>query len=77
MVRWSLTLVVVSAALACRENRNMADRAVMPPPSAASDSTMIKNPMKADSMLDTMPGGEMARGNDSATMHLLKKKKRM
>ncbi len=51
----------------------MADRTVMPP----ADSAMIKNPMKADSMLDTMPGGEMARGNDSATMHLLKKKKRM
>ena len=73
MVRRSLTLVVVVAALACRENRNMADRTVMPP----ADSAMIKNPMKADSMLDTMPGGEMARGNDSATMHLLKKKKRM
>ena len=38
------------------------------------DSTMVANPMKADSMLDTMPGGEMARGNDSAVMKLLKKK---
>jgi len=72
MVRRSLTLLIVVAALACRKNRDMADRTVMPP----ADS-MIKNPMKADSMLDTMPGGEMARGNDSATMHLLKKKKRM
>ena len=73
MVRWSLTLFSVVAALACRENRNTADQTVMPP----ADSTMIKNPMKVDSMLDTMPGGEMARGNDSATMQLMKKKKRM
>lgn len=38
------------------------------------DSTMITHPMKADSMLDTLPGGEMARGNDSATMRFIKKK---
>lgn len=27
-----------------------------------------------DSMLDTIPGGEMARGDSSASMQLLKKK---
>ena len=70
MVRWGLTFVVALAALACRENRNMTDRTVMPP----ADSAMIKNPMKADSMLDTMPSGEMARGNDSATKRLIRKK---
>src|SRR5205823_2220067 len=42
MVRRGLTLVVALAALACRENRNMTDRTVMPP----ADSAMIKNPMK-------------------------------
>ena len=70
MVWRGLTLVVALASLACRENRNTTDRTVMPP----ADSAMIKNPMKADSMLDTMPGGEMARGNDSATKRLIRKK---
>jgi hypothetical protein len=63
-------VLLSGAALACRENRPTADRTVMPP----ADSTMIRDPMKADSMLDTMPGGEMARGNDSAAMRLIKKK---
>lgn len=40
-----------------------------------ADSAMMTDPAKADSMLDTMPGGEMVRGNDSAAMRLLKKKK--
>jgi len=48
----------------------MADKAEMP----AADSTAMMNPARMDSMLDTMPGGEMVRGNDSATMRLLKKK---
>jgi hypothetical protein len=58
--------------VACRHNRDMSDRAT-----AAADTASLKNLRKVDSMLDTMPGGEMARGNDSATMHLMKKKKRM
>ena len=70
MVRRRLIFLLLLAALACRENRPTADRTVMPP----ADSTMIRDPMKADSMLDTMPGGEMVRGNDSATMRLIKKK---
>lgn len=59
--------VIVSA---CRENRPMADRVEMPEP----DSAMMTDVMRADSMLDTMPGGEMVRGSDSATSILLKKK---
>jgi len=70
MVRGGVVAVVVLAALACRENRPTADRTETPP----ADSSMMRDPMKADSMLDTMPGGEMARGNDSATMRLIKKK---
>jgi hypothetical protein len=65
-----LILGLLLAAPACRENRPTADRTVTP----AADSTMMHDPMKTDSMLDTMPGGEMARGNDSATMRLIKKK---
>jgi hypothetical protein len=55
---------------ACRENRPMADQVEMP----TMDSMVAADPIKVDSMLDTMPGGEMARGNDSAALGLLKKK---
>jgi len=48
----------------------MADKAEMP----SMDSTAMMSPARMDSMLDTMPGGEMVRGSDSATMKLLKKK---
>jgi hypothetical protein len=48
----------------------MADRFERP----LADSGVMPDPMKADSLLDTMPGGEMVRGNDSAAMRLLKKK---
>jgi hypothetical protein len=48
----------------------MADKADM----AAMDSTAMMSPARTDSMLDTMPGGEMVRGNDSAVIKLLKKK---
>ncbi len=48
----------------------MADRVELP----VMDSTLIREPMKLDSMLDTMPGGEMVRGNDSAAVRLIKKK---
>jgi hypothetical protein len=63
-------MVLGLAALACRENRPMADRFERP----LADSGVMPDPMKADSLLDTMPGGEMVRGNDSAAMRLLKKK---
>lgn len=69
MVRGPL-IALALAALGCRENRPMADRVEMP----AADSGVMTDPMKADSMLDTMPGGEMVRGNDSAAMRLIKKK---
>jgi hypothetical protein len=48
----------------------MADKADMP----RMDSTAMMSPARMDTMLDTMPGGEMVRGNDSATMRLLTKK---
>ena len=70
MVRGTVIVLLSLATLSCRENRPTADRTVMPP----ADSTMMHDKMKADSMLDTMPGGEMVRGNDSAAMRLIKKK---
>lgn len=69
MVRGYLALLAL-AGLACRENRPMADRVELP----RVDSAMMTDMPKLDSMLDTMPGGEMARGNDSAALRLIKKK---
>ena len=69
MVRRNLILVAALVAAGCQKNRPMADREEHPP----ADSALM-NPMKADSMLDTMPGGEMARGNDSAAMRMIRKK---
>lgn len=69
MVRGALIGALVLAT-SCRENREMADRVELP----VMDSTLIREPMKLDSMLDTMPGGEMVRGNDSAAVRLIKKK---
>ena len=68
MVRRFVALALFAAA--CGKNRPMADKAEMP----SRDSTAMMSPARMDSMLDTMPGGEMVRGSDSATMKLLKKK---
>jgi len=68
VVRRFVALALFAAA--CGKNRPMADKAEMP----SMDSTAMMSPARMDSMLDTMPGGEMVRGSDSATMKLLKKK---
>jgi hypothetical protein len=57
-------------AAGCGKNRPMADKAEMP----AMDSTAMMNPARMDTMLDTMPGGEMVTGNDSAVNRLMRKK---
>ncbi|MGH7568107.1 MAG: hypothetical protein ACREL9_03915 [Gemmatimonadales bacterium] len=69
MVRGAL-ICALALATGCRENREMSDRVEMP----AMDSSIVRDPMKLDSLLDTMPGGEMVRGNDSAAVRLIKKK---
>lgn len=61
---------VVSLTSACRRDRPMADKVEIAP----SDSLLMARPLTVDSMLDTMPGGEMVRGNDSAAARLLRKK---
>ena len=48
----------------------MADKVEVP----HMDSTVLTNRARMDSMLDTMPGGAMVKGNDSAGHRLLKKK---
>ena len=75
MSRRRILAVVLSAAAVacgCGRTRDMPEkvefRDTMPVARAMHD-------MKAaDSMLDTMPGGEMARGDSAAAMRLLKKK---
>lgn len=71
--RLSAALALASLALAgCGREQEMANEVEMP------DSMPIMRAMQdagaRDSMLDTMPGGEMARGDSLAEMKLLKKK---
>ena len=72
MVRRGLIVFAGLAVTACGHQRDMADRAEMkdsmPVMRAMHDSTA------RDSMLDSMPGGKMVRGDSAATMKLLKKK---
>ncbi len=56
----------------CKKEREMAESMEMP------DTMVVKRAMEdaaaRDALLDTMPGGEMARGDSTAEMKLLKKK---
>ncbi len=70
LIAAGLLLGAAVVAPGCRENRPMADRVELP----AADSAMAADMARADSMLDTMPGGEMVRGSDSAAARLLRKK---
>ena len=68
-----IVLLVAVTLLGCGREKDMPDKAEM------RDSMPVMKAMtnaaKADSMLDTMPGGEMARGDSTASMQWLKKKK--
>lgn len=80
MVRRRVSGLLVAAAgltailaLGCARTRDMPERVEL------RDSMPVVRSMHdmraADSMLDTMPGGEMARGDSAAAMRLLKKKR--
>jgi len=60
-------------ALACGRERDMPERLEMP------DTMPIMRAMQdagaRDSMMDTLPGGEMARGDSAASMELLRRKR--
>jgi hypothetical protein len=68
----SLTFCLALTLTACTRERDMAEHVVLP------DSMPVMRAMKdasaRDSMLDTIPGGEMARGHSSASLRLLKEK---
>lgn len=78
MVRRRLTLaglaLLAGAALtgACEENRDMAPSAEMPDTTALHEAMTV--PAARDALLDTMPGGEMARGDSAAERSLLEEK---
>ncbi len=70
-VSLSTTLAVV-ATLACAKDADMRDSVEM------TDTMEVMRAMEdevmRDALLDTMPGGEMARGDSTAEMRLLKTK---
>jgi hypothetical protein len=71
-IRMGLFGASIAVLLGCGRTRDMPERVEM------NDSTQVRRAMQnaraADSMMDTMPGGKMARGDSAATMQLLKKK---
>ena len=75
MVRRRVSVAMVLASMvaaACGRERDMPERAEM------ADTMPVMRAMEdaaaRDSMLDTMPGGEMVRGDSAAAMRLLKEK---
>lgn len=62
----------VVLAAACSHQPDMANRAEIR--DSASVVRAMHDRAARDSMLDTMPGGKMVRGDSAATMKLLKKK---
>jgi hypothetical protein len=66
-------VAVLAAAGACRTERDMPDRMDMPDSMPVLDA--MHDEAVRDSMLDVMPGGEMARGDSAASMRLLEHKR--
>ena len=65
-------LAVALTAAGCPKQREMADKVEMP--DSMPVVRAMHDPAAMDSMLDTIPGGEMARGDSAAAMKMLKKK---
>jgi len=76
MVRRRLTNVMLAAGLlagaACGSERDMPDTVEMP--DSMPMIRALEHVPALDSMLDTMPGGEMARGDSAAAARLLRDK---
>jgi hypothetical protein len=63
---------MLGSALACERERDMPERVEIPDTAAIMQT--LGSDAAMDSMLDTIPGGEMARGDSAAAARLLKKK---
>ena len=76
MVRRSLigvaACLLAVAAYGCGRDAEMADTVEMP--DTATIMRAMSDAEARDSMMDTIPGGEMVRGDSTAEMRLLKKK---
>ena len=75
MVRRRLTtgtLLLGAIALGCEKERDMAETLEMP--DTMDIMRAMDDPAARDVLLDTMPGGELARGDSAAEMKLLKTK---
>lgn len=69
----TLTAALVALVLwSCGRQRDMSDSAEMP--DSAPVMRALENDAAMDSMLDTMPGGEMVRGDSAASERLLREK---
>jgi hypothetical protein len=67
-----LVLVPVLLVAGCRKEAGMVDHVEMPDTMPVARA--MHDPAARDSMLDSIPGGEMARGDSAASMQFLKKK---
>lgn len=77
MVRRRLTLVAAALLAstwsgACESERDMPESVEMPESGALKPA--MRDPTARDALMDTMPGGEMARGDSLAEMKLLREK---
>lgn len=76
MVRRSLTFLSVIGLLlveACDRESDMPERLEMP--DTMSVLRAMEDEVLRDSLMDVMPGGEMARGDSAAVMNLLGRKR--
>ena len=68
-----VSVAVAMSIAACETERDMAERLEMPDTMnvmRAMDDAAVR-----DSLMDVMPGGEMARGDSAASMELLERKR--
>lgn len=76
MVRWRLILALGVASVlggACRMERDMPD--VEGAPDSMAVIRALSSDSVRDSLMDVMPGGEMARGDSVAARRLLERKR--
>ncbi len=71
---FGLAAAMLILTAACGLDREMANRTEMP--DTMEVKRALESPRARDSMLDTLPGGEMVRGDTAASTRLLRDKMR-